>query len=171
MRRATYLAVVVTLALGVAAPSATAQPTIFGTTLSGAEEVPARETPARGVAIFKLSADGTELSYRIVVSNIENVFAAHIHCNVAGMNGPIGVTLFDDDPAGGPVRGVLVADSVTAPDDPVIGDNPCGWVTLDDVVEDVEAGGAYVNVHTNDGDATPNEGPGDFPSGEIRGQL
>jgi hypothetical protein len=28
-----------------------------------------------------------------------------------------------------------------------------------------------VNVHTNDGDATPDTGPGDFPGGEIRGQL
>jgi len=26
-------------------------------------------------------------------------------------------------------------------------------------------------VHTNDGDTQPNEGPGDFPGGEIRGQI
>jgi len=32
-------------------------------------------------------------------------------------------------------------------------------------------GNAYVNVHTNDGMAPPNSGPGDFPGGEIRGQL
>ena len=39
------------------------------------------------------------------------------------------------------------------------------------MLEAMRAGLAYVNVHTNDGDATPNEGPGDFPGGEIRGQL
>src|SRR5207249_402096 len=33
------------------------------------------------------------------------------------------------------------------------------------------SGNAYVNVHTNDGMAPPNSGPGDFPGGEIRGQL
>jgi len=32
-------------------------------------------------------------------------------------------------------------------------------------------GGAYVNIHTDDGIAPPNTGPGDFPGGEIRGQL
>ena len=167
MRRAIFLAVVVTLAFGLAAPSATAQPTTFRTTLSGAEEVPARDTPARGVAVFKLSADGTELRYRIVVSNIENVFAAHIHCNVAGMNGSIGVTLFEGTPGSGPVNGVLTADTTTATDP----GNACMWDDFDDLVAAVEAGGAYVNVHTSDGDATPNEGPGDFPGGEIRGQL
>lgn len=167
MRRATYLLVVVTLALGLAAPSAVAQPTNFRTTLSGAEEVPVRDTPAIGVAIFKLSADGTELRYRIVVANIENVFAAHIHCGVAGENRPVGVTLFDEPGSLGPVNGVLVADSVTDVD----ATTTCPWADLEDVAEAVEAGGAYVNVHTNDGDATPNEGPGDFPGGEIRGQL
>ena len=35
----------------------------------------------------------------------------------------------------------------------------------------VAAGNAYVNVHTNGGVAPPNTGPGDFPGGEIRGQL
>jgi hypothetical protein len=32
-------------------------------------------------------------------------------------------------------------------------------------------GGTYVNVHTDDGVAPPNTGPGDFPGGEIRGQV
>jgi hypothetical protein len=167
MRRAAYLVVVVTLAMGLAVPSATAQPTTFRTTLTGAEEVPARETDARGVAVFKLSADGTELRYRIVVANIENVVAAHIHCQVAGENGPVGVTLFEAAPGGGPVSGVLVADSVTDVD----ATTTCPWTDLEDVAEAVAEGGAYVNVHTNDGVGDINTGPGDFPMGEIRGQL
>ena len=120
-----------------------------------------------GVAVFRLSADGSELHYRIVVTNIENVFAAHIHCNVAGMNGSIGGTLFEGTPNSGPVNGVLTADTATATDP----GNACMWDDFGDLVAAVEAGGAYVNVHTSDGDATPNEGPGDFPGGEIRGQL
>ena len=35
----------------------------------------------------------------------------------------------------------------------------------------MRAGNTYVNVHTNDGAAPPNTGPGDFPGGEVRGQL
>jgi hypothetical protein len=33
------------------------------------------------------------------------------------------------------------------------------------------SGMAYVNVHTNDGVDPANTGPGDFPGGEIRGQI
>jgi len=33
------------------------------------------------------------------------------------------------------------------------------------------ARGYNVKVHTNDGRGSPNSGPGDFPGGEIRGQL
>jgi hypothetical protein len=35
----------------------------------------------------------------------------------------------------------------------------------------IDSGNAYVNVHTNDGVARPNTGPGAFPGGEIRGQI
>ncbi|HET6372256.1 MAG TPA: hypothetical protein VFG76_03050, partial [Candidatus Polarisedimenticolia bacterium] len=35
----------------------------------------------------------------------------------------------------------------------------------------MRTGGAYVNVHTNDGVGEVNTGPGDFPGGEIRGQI
>ena len=55
----------------------------FGTPLSSREEVPpagvVNTSNAQGSAIFHLSADGTQLSYKLIVSNIENVFMAHIH--------------------------------------------------------------------------------------------
>jgi hypothetical protein len=144
-----------------------AQPSTFRAVLSGGDEVPARDTAARGVATFRLDAGGTELGFRLVVANIENVFAAHIHCGVAGVNGPVGVTLFMGAPGGGRTDGVLAAGSVTAPDP----GNLCGWVDLDDVVAALESGNAYVNVHTDDGIDPANTGPGDFPGGEIRGQV
>jgi hypothetical protein len=42
---------------------------------------------------------------------------------------------------------------------------------LSALIAQMEAGNAYVNVHTNDGVGAVNTGPGDFPGGEIRGQL
>jgi hypothetical protein len=36
---------------------------------------------------------------------------------------------------------------------------------------EIMKGNAYVNVHTNDGVDPINTGPGDFPGGEIRGQI
>ena len=139
----------------------------FAAQLSGRDEVPARDTNARGVATFKLSSDSSALGYTLNVANIDNVFAAHIHCGAAGVNAPVGVTLFMGSPASGRFDGVLAQGTITAPDP----GNACGWLTLADVLTALRSGNTYVNVHTNDGIAPTNTGPGDFPGGEIRGQV
>lgn len=140
----------------------------FIATLSGAAERPVpRDTNARGVTHFKLSMDGTALAFKLNVANIENVFAAHIHCGSEEESGPVGVTLFSGTPGGGSFDGTLAEGTITAPD----AGNTCGWADLDDVVAAMLSGDAYVNVHTNDGVAPTNTGPGDFPGGEIRGQI
>lgn len=168
MKRAILLAMVAVLAFGAVSPAASAQPTSFRAVLSGGDEVPTRETLARGVATFQLSSDGAELGFRLVVANIENVVAAHIHCGAPGVIGAVGVTLFGGAAAGGGrTDGVLATGSVTAPDP----GNGCGWADLDAVVAALESGNAYVNVHTSDGVAPIDTGPGDFPGGEIRGQV
>ena len=165
MKRAIVLALMGGLLVGVLGSTVSAQPTTFRAVLSGGDEVPPRDTGARGVAKFMLSADGSELGFRLVVANIENVFAAHIHCGAVGVNGPVGVTLFAEALAGR-TDGSLAEGTLTAPD---LG-NACGWADLPAVVAALESGNAYVNVHTNDGLAPPDTGPGDFPLGEIRGQ-
>ena len=166
MRR--MIVLVLTFALGLLAlgPSASAGDN-FVAPLSGNEEVPARATPATGVAKFKLREDGTVLMFKVNVSDIENAFAAHIHCGAVGVNGPIGVTLFIGAPAGGAVEGTLAEGTITAADS----GNACGWTDLASVLAAIESGNTYVNVHTTDGVAPPNTGPGDFPGGEIRGQI
>ena len=166
MRRTIVLVVMVALGLLALVPSALAGDN-FVATLSGDQEVPARDTQARGVATFKLRDDGTALAFKLNVANIDNVFAAHIHCGAVGVNGPVGVTLFMGAPAGGAVNGTLAQGTITAPD---VG-NLCGWVDLAAVLAAMDSGATYVNVHTDDGVAPPNTGPGDFPGGEIRGQI
>jgi hypothetical protein len=163
MRRTILLAGVLVLAL---APAALAGDN-FVATLSGDEEVPARDTRAVGVAKFKLRDDGAALAFKVNVANIDNVFAAHIHCGAVGENGPVGVTLFAGAPASGSVNGTLAEGTITAADP----GNACGWSDLASVLAAIESGNTYVNVHTNDGVAPPNTGPGDFPGGEIRGQI
>ena len=166
MRRTIVL--VLTLALGLLAlGSAASAGDNFVAPLSGGEEVPARDTAATGVAKFKLREDGTALLFKVNVSDIENVVAAHIHCGAVGVNGPVGVTLFGAPPAGGAVEGTLAEGTITAPDP----GNACGWADLAAVLAAIESGATYVNVHTNDGVPPPNTGPGDFPGGEIRGQI
>jgi hypothetical protein len=166
MRRTIMLVGMLALGLLALAPAARAGDN-FVATLSGDQEVPARDTQAVGVATFKLRDDGTALRFKVNVANIDNVFAAHIHCGAVGVNGPVGVTLFMGAPAGSAVNGTLAQGTITAPD----AGNGCGWVDLAAVLAAMDSGDTYVNVHTDDGVAPPNTGPGDFPGGEIRGQV
>lgn len=140
----------------------------LATHTSGDEEVPPRDTPAQGQATFRLSADGLTMEYRLVVANIENVVASHIHIGVPGVNGPFIVFLFGNaPPGGGLVNGVLAAGSFTSAN---FINNLAGH-PMSDLIAAIKAGNAYVNVHTNDGVDGTNTGPGDFPGGEIRGHL
>jgi hypothetical protein len=166
MRRTIVLVFTAAMALfGLASPASAGDN--FVAALSGNDEIPARDTLARGVATFKLRGDGSALQYRLNVANIDNVVAAHIHCGAAGVNGPVGVTLFMGAPTGGTVNGTLAQGTITAPDP----GNASGWTDLATVVAALQSGNTYVNVHTNDSVAPANTGPGDFPGGEIRGQV
>ena len=136
--------------------------------LNGGEEVPARDTNARGNATFSVSDDGLTISWKLIVANISNVTASHIHIGPAGVNGPVVLFLYGGfPPGGGPLNGVIAEGTATAAN--LVG--PLAGHPLSDLIAAIEAGNAYVNVHTNDGVAPPNQGPGDFPGGEIRGQI
>ncbi len=136
--------------------------------LSGDEEVPPVATLAQGQAIFHLSDDGNELEYRLIVANIENVVASHIHVGATGVNGPVVAFLFGSvPPGGGRSDGVIATGTITAAN--LVG--PLAGHPLSDLITAMETGNAYVNAHTNDGVTPPNTGPGDFPGGEIRGQI
>ncbi|HUF27586.1 MAG TPA: CHRD domain-containing protein [Gemmatimonadaceae bacterium] len=140
----------------------------FGTPLSGREEVPVRPTRARGNAIFHVNAEGWSVSYKLIVANIENVVAANIHAGPRGENGPVVAWLYGpQQPGGGRIQGVIGQGTIVA--NHLIG--PLAGQDIDALVELMKSGNAYVNVHTNDGVGAPNSGPGDFPGGEIRGQI
>jgi hypothetical protein len=137
--------------------------------LSGDNEVPPRVTNAQGQAMFKLSADGTELSYRLIVANIENVVAAHIHLGPPTCQCPVVAFLYGNaPPSGGRTQGVLATGVITAED--LVG--PLAGQPLSALVAAIEAGNTYVNVHTRDTSLPANQAQaGNFPGGEIRGQI
>lgn len=150
------------------APAAITIPLNVATHLQGQHETPPHETQAQGQATFKLSQDGLSVSYRLIASNIDNVVASHIHQGSVGVPGPAVVFLYGNAaPGGGRHDGVLATGTLTAEN--LIG--PLAGQPISALVALIESGNAYVNVHTNDGVAPPNTGPGDFPGGEIRGQL
>jgi len=140
----------------------------FNSPLEGEQEVPPRDTKAVGNAVYQLNKEGTELSFRLNVANIDNVVMAHIHVGEKGSNGPIVAFLYGPvPPGGGRSNGVLSTGTITAAN--LVG--PLASQPLSALIDVLRSGGAYTNVHTNDGVDPPNTGPGDFPGGEIRGQI
>jgi hypothetical protein len=150
----------------------------WSTHLSGAFEVPVRDTQGQGQAIFHLSKDGSSIDYKLIASNIDNVFMAHIHREAPGVNGPIVVWLYPSTTPANPALlpkgtgrtvGILAEGTITDAD---VLDRPGGIpYGLGDLIQDLNSGLAYVNVHTDDGVAPTNTGAGDFPGGEIRGDV
>lgn len=124
--------------------------------LSGGEEVPANNSRARGLALFRLASDGANVHYTLIVANLHNPVAAHVHSGGAGANGPVVVPLFSGTAGGGRFSGILAEGTFAA---------------TEELLLSMAEGKAYVNVHTNDGVAPPGAGPGDLPAGEIRGQT
>jgi hypothetical protein len=156
---ATAAVLLILAAISAATISSYAQTTstIFRATLEGEQEVPPVDSDAKGFAIFRLSNDGTELGYKVIVANIEDVTAAHIHLAPKGENGPIVVFLFNPEaPTDGRTNGVLAKGTITSAE--LVG--PLEGATLSELVDEIEAGNTYVNVHTVE-----------HPGGEIRGQI
>ena len=143
----------------------TEQGTNFTATLSGAEEVPAVPTTATGTAT--LSVSGSQINYTVNVTGLENPVVSHIHIAPEGENGPVRLNLCG---TGAPVPDCVTGDGVlaTGSNGTTVGNPP---ITFEELVAAMEAGNAYVNVHTDDGIGQPNTGPGDMASGEIRGQI
>jgi len=137
----------------------------FTATLSGASEVPANASTATGTATF--TVNGTQLDYIVNTTNLQNPVLARIHVAPTGQNGPVRLNLCGTGapvPDCGTGTGVLV----TGTNGTTVGDPP---ITFDQLLAEMRAGNAYVNVHTNDGADGPNTGPGDLIGGEIRGQI
>lgn len=129
----------------------------FSANLTGDSEVPPVTTNATGSAEFDLNDDADEMSYDLEVEDIEGVLFAHIHQGSDSENGPIVVTLFNatDGPTD-EIDGTLESGTFTAEDF----EGPLQGQNMTDLVDAIEGGQAYVNVHTEAN-----------PPGELRGTV
>ena len=131
----------------------------YGAHLSAPDGV---ESQGQGQAIFRFSKDGTELFYKLMVANIENIIMAHIHLRADAQtpNGPPVLWLIPDGPPplSTPVttNGVLVEGTVTEAN--LVG--PLSGASIAMLKDKIREGLTYVNVHT-----IANRG------GEIRGGI
>ncbi|GIK17617.1 MAG: hypothetical protein BroJett003_25810 [Planctomycetota bacterium] len=135
--------------------NAAEEPTAFSADLSGEDEVPPVDTTVTGSAEVEFNAEGTEVTVTVTVAGAVGVTAAHIHLGAPGENGGVVLLLFANA-EGLDVDGELVSATFSAED--LSGD--LAGATLDDLLDEIEAGNAYVNVHTLAHSA-----------GEVRGQL
>jgi len=142
------------LALCIFAGTATAGGGNFRAHCQGGNEVPAVDSAGQCQAIFRLVDGG--IKYKLIVANVEFVTQSHIHLAPAGQNGPVVAFLFGFVPEGVIVNGTLAEGFITESD--LIG--PLSGLTVADLAAEMEAGNAYVNVHTLAN-----------PAGEIRGQI
>jgi hypothetical protein len=168
-----FMLVLVGLASGLA--PAAAGP-IFSGVLSGSQEVPPVVTPASGFGFVDFSDDLQSARVFLQVSNIENIWMAHIHVGAAGTNGPVVLDFFGQlNPPQStidvPGTAVLYDQIVTAAN--IIPRPAQGINNFADFLNAARAGNLYFNVHTHASPpnfVTPGR-PGNFPGGEVRGQL
>lgn len=107
-------------------------------------------------ALFKLNEDGDALEYKLFASNLEYVTQSHIHLAPAGINGGVVAFLFGFVPEGVTPNGLLSQGIITDAD--LVGS--LAGMTIFDLIAEMDAGNAYVNVHTLAN-----------PAGEVRGQI
>jgi hypothetical protein len=158
-------------ALAMAAIPAQAEEMRFSAKLTGAAQLPEpTKSTAEGEMTLVVAPGGAKVSYTLTVKNITNPSGADIHLGLETANGPSVIKLFPIRGATakkGPFSGVLAEGTFTAAD--LVG--PLQGGSLADLIEEFGEGQAYVNVHTNDGVAPDDTGPGDYHFGEIRGQI
>jgi hypothetical protein len=132
----------------------------FSAQLTGAAEVPAVTTNGSGSATFELNRAEDELRYTLTGANLTSISQAHIHIGPVDGNGPVVAFLF------GPnadltltTSQVIQTGTITATDvsaRPMIGFDG----TFAALIDALEAGEAYANVHT-----------AAHGGGEVRGQI
>jgi len=127
----------------------------FHAKLTGKEEVPSKNTKATGTAEFTVTG-ADSMRYKVSVTDMEKVTAAHIHKGKLGENGPVVATLFKTNSPLARTNGVLSQGTITS----AKLEGPLAGKHLSDLINMINNGDAYVNVHTQ---ANPN--------GEIRGEV
>jgi hypothetical protein len=130
---------------------------LFKAILTGASEVPPVTTETTGKAFLLLNKDETQIEIQLFVSSGTRITQSHIHCGVAGVNGPVVVFLAGNHPGGLDVDGKWVSNA-TIKDSSIV-NTSCG-ATVAALAASMRAGNAYVNVHS-----VAN------PPGEVRGQI
>jgi hypothetical protein len=137
------------------------------TGLTGFEEVPVVSTNASGRFEAKIARDHLSITYTLTYSALQGqVRQAHIHVAQKNVNGGIVVWLCGSTQNPGPTgtqtcpQSGAVSGTIAPADVQAVGTQQVAAGDLQEVIDALRAGLAYVNVHTDLS-----------PGGEIRGQV
>jgi len=138
--------------------SSLAQNVIYGTTLTGAEQVPPVITPITGGFLFRTRDNRWFLAARGALPD-DRIIAAHIHCGKINENGPIVYPFFSGIPSRRIYPKGQFNDSnfVSYQPSPVC---PILITNISQLKAAIDSGYIYVNVHTQQ-----------HPAGAVRGQV
>ncbi len=163
--------IVLALALGAFPGSARADHIEFNSVfLSGDQEFPLLPghalTTASGLALLTLNPSHTALTLDLTYANLPNLSGAHFHLGTPGTAGPI-VLGFDRLL---PANQSDFSGTLTFPNPLTPLSGPLAGRPFSEFVDALAADNIYINLHTRNA-ALPANTPGNFPGGEIRGQV
>ena len=156
MKRAWQVGATAVAALLIGTAAASAQSVVASATLGGGEETPVLLSGGAAVAEVAIDPVAKEFAITLRVYNIPtSTTAAHIHVGAKGVAGPVVLDFPNIAGRVGDFTTTFRVGDASFRAAPTIGIN-----TIDDVIQAVATGNAYVNIHTSTN-----------PAGEIRGQL
>lgn len=156
MKRAVRVGAAMVAGLLIGTAAASAQVIVATATLGGGEETPILLSGGSATAEVAIDPVAKEFAITLRAFNIPTTTtAAHIHVGGKGVAGPVVIDFPNIAGRVGDFATTFRVGEASFRPSPAIGIN-----TIDDVIQAVTTGNAYVNIHT-----TTN------PAGEIRGQL
>ena len=126
----------------------------YSTPLTGMEEVPPVNTTSTGIALFEVV--NNKIDFKVNVTNLDKIKAAHIHLGEFGQNGEVIVSLLNSSVPVDVQNGTLVEGKITPTD--LVG--ALQGKNINDLIQLFNNTRTYVNIHTEQ-----------FPNGEIRGEI
>lgn len=137
---------------------------VYMADLSGDQQVEPVESEAWGKFKMWAEGDASTAKFWVKVKNGTRLTQAHIHCAAEGSNGPVVAFLAGFHELGWDVNGkwskAFITDENILANEEVSDECPHVIVTLADLMAAMDAGDAYVNVHSIAN-----------PGGELRGQI
>jgi len=156
MKTALNVCAAAVAALLIGSASASAQVLVASATLGGGEETPVLLSGAAGTAEVAIDTTARELAVTLRIFNIPTTTTAgHIHVGAKGVAGPVVLDFPAIAGRTGDFSTVFRLGEASFRPAASIGIN-----TIEDAIQAIAAGNAYVNIHTSTN-----------PAGEIRGQL